>query len=67
MTFDMLYLFRGLVYVFCAEHCTYVFNSCTVHRTDIHVRYVFAIASAGFLFCWLVSPFRERNNFIWLI
>ena len=26
MTFDILYLFCGLVYVFCAEHCTFVLH-----------------------------------------
>ena len=25
-SFDILYLFCGVVYVFCAEHCTYVLH-----------------------------------------
>ena len=38
--------------------------TCTVHRTVISVEH-FALASAGFfVLLALVSPFRERNNFI---
>ena len=61
MTFDFLYLFRGLVYVFCAEHCTYICLTCTVHRTDIDVCYDFAIASAGF-FVLLASFAVQRKG-----
>ena len=43
---------------------TVICITCTmVHRTVINVEH-FVIASAGFSFCLLVSPFRERNNFI---
>ena len=58
----MKILFFGLVCLR-AEYCQYICITCTVHQTVISVKH-FAIASAGFFFCWLVSPFRERNNFI---
>ena len=61
MTFDILYLFCGLVYVFCDEHCMYICIICTVHRTVIHVCHDFAIASAGF-FVLLASFAIQRKE-----
>ena len=60
MTFDILILFRGLV-------CFFVLNTVDMYYmySSSNCNY-FAIASAGFFPFWLVSPFRERNNFIWL-
>ena len=55
-------LFCGLVYVFCAEDCTYV-----LHEPFIELSLALNILLylvLFFSFCWLVWSLRERNNFI---
>ena len=54
--------FCGQGHVFCIVHILY----CT---STFHVRLIIehlAIASEEYVVCWLVLPFRERNNFILL-
>ena len=63
MIFGILYLFGGLVYVFCAEHCTYVLHVPLIELTFMYVMILLLLVQV-FSFCWLVSPFIERNNFI---
>ena len=46
MTFDILMLFCGLVYVFCAEYCTYVLHVPFIELSFSVER--FPTASAGF-------------------
>ena len=65
MTFpckDVLVYVCGLVHVFCTLHISYCTNTLHVPLIIEHL----AIASKECFVCWLVLPFRERNNFIQL-
>ena len=65
MTFpckDVLVHVCGLVHVFCILHISYCTNTLHVPLIIEHL----AIASKECFVCWLVLPFRERNNFIQL-
>ena len=54
--------FCGLVHVFCIAHILYCTNTLHVPLIIEHL----AITSGEGFVCWLVLPFRERNNFIQL-
>ena len=54
--------FCGLAHVFCIVHIFYCTNTLHVPLIIKHL----AIASEECFVCWLVLPFRERNNFIQL-
>ena len=65
MTFpckDVLAYVCGLIHVFCIVHISYSTNTLHVPLIIEHL----AIASKECFVCWLVLPFRERNNFIQL-
>ena len=54
--------FCSLVRVFCIVHILYCTNTLHVPLIIEHL----AIANGECFVCWLVLPFRERNNFIQL-
>ena len=58
----VMILFCGLVYVFCAEYCTYVLHVPFI-ELSLALNILLLLVQV-FSFCWLISPFRERNNFI---